>query len=72
MTMALDEAYLQYPRRRYGMDHDRYAWSMMTDRPPLVWPGGKILALWVNVCLQHFPMNPRGLPVKLPGAMSMP
>ena len=72
MTMALDESYLQYPRRRYGMDHDRYAWSMMTDRPPLVWPGGKILALWVNVCLQHFPMNPRGLPVKLPGAMSMP
>lgn len=70
--MSLDASYLEYPKRRYGMDHDRYEWSMLEDRPPVTWPNGKKLALWVNVSLQHFPMNPIGKPVKLPGAMTMP
>jgi allantoinase len=70
--MPLDPSYLQYPMRRHGMDHDRYAWSMLTNRPRISWPNGKTLALWVNVSLQHFPLNPRGVPVKLPGSMSMP
>jgi peptidoglycan/xylan/chitin deacetylase (PgdA/CDA1 family) len=70
--MALDDAHLRYPMRRHGMDHDRYAWSMLQQRPPVTWPGGATLALWINVSLQHFPLNPRGQPVKLPGAMSMP
>ncbi len=70
--MALDPVCLDYPKRRYGMDHERYAWSMLTDRKPVAWPGGKKLALWVNVSLQHFPMNPVGKPVKLPGSMTMP
>jgi allantoinase len=72
MNMALDPANLEYPLRRYGMDHDRYAWSMLSTRKPVAWPGGKKLALWVNVSLQHFPMNPAGKPVKLPGSMTMP
>jgi allantoinase len=70
--MSLDPSYLQYPKRRHGMDHERYAWSILTDRPRVHWPNGKRLALWVNVSLQHFPLNPRGLPVKLPGSMTMP
>ena len=63
--MPLDDAHLQYPKRRPGMDHDRYAWSMLTDRRPVIWPGGKTLAVWVNVSLQHFPLDPVGKPVKL-------
>jgi allantoinase len=70
--MALDDSYLLYPQRRPGMDHDRYAWSMLAQRAPVTWPQGKKLALWVNVSLQHFPLNPKGQPVKLPGSMSMP
>jgi allantoinase len=70
--MPLDDAHLQYPKRRHGMDHDRYEWSMLSDRRPVVWPAGKTLALWVNVSLQHFPLNPAGKPVKLPGSMTMP
>jgi peptidoglycan/xylan/chitin deacetylase (PgdA/CDA1 family) len=54
------------------MDHDRYEWSMLTDRKPVQWPNGKSLALWVNVSLEHFPLNPTGKPVKLPGSMTMP
>ena len=60
------------PMRRLGMDHDRYEWSILTDRKPVQWPGGKTLALWVNVGLQFFPLNPQGKPVKLAGNMSMP
>ena len=74
--MTLDADYLQYPQRRYGMDHDRYEWSMLTDRPTVTWPtineSPKKIALWVNVSLQHFPLNPTGKPVKLPGNMTMP
>jgi peptidoglycan/xylan/chitin deacetylase (PgdA/CDA1 family) len=68
----LDPVCMEYPKRHYGMDHDRYAWSMLTDRKAVKWPNGKLLALWVNVSLQHFPMNPQGKPVKLPGSMTMP
>lgn len=70
--MPLDAIHLEYPKRRPGMDHERYEWSMLTDRPAVAWPDGKRLALWVNVSLQHFPLNPQGVPVKLPGSMTMP
>lgn len=70
--MALDPTHLNYPKRGYGMDHDRYRWSMLADRPKLSWPNGKPLALWVNVCLQFFPLNQQGKPYKVPGGMTMP
>lgn len=68
--MTLDRSYLEYPRRRYGMDHDRYDWSMLTDRPPVRWPGGKRLALWVNVAVQYFPLNQQGKPFPPVGGMT--
>ena len=70
--MALDDRFLEYPDRHYGMDHDRYDWSLLAQRPPITWPGGKRLALWVNVCLQFFPLNQRGEPFAPPGGMTMP
>lgn len=63
---------LNYPLRRAGMDHDRYAWSMLADRAPFTWPSGAKLAVWVNVNLQFFPLNPTGKPVKVAGNMTMP
>ncbi|HAS07932.1 MAG TPA: polysaccharide deacetylase, partial [Actinobacteria bacterium] len=51
---------LDYPNRRYGNDHDRYEWSMLTDRAPVSWPHGKTLAVFVVVPLQFFPLNPKG------------
>lgn len=57
--------------RRYGMDHERYAWSMLQDRPALRWPGSRPLAVWINCSLQHFPLNPTSK-LKLPGSMTMP
>jgi allantoinase len=61
-----------YPQLRHGMDHERYAWSMLHTRPKVQLPGGKHLGVWVNVSVQHFPLNPVGKPVKLPGNMTMP
>jgi len=70
--MSLDDAYLEYPHRHYGMDHHRYDWSMLSTRQPVKWPEGKTLALWVNVSVQSFPLDQRGVPFKVPGGMTMP
>lgn len=68
----LDKNYLHYPKRSYGMDHDRYDWSMLEDRPQITWPQDKLLAVWVNVGLQYFPLNQNGIPFKVPGGMTKP
>jgi peptidoglycan/xylan/chitin deacetylase (PgdA/CDA1 family) len=65
----LPEDYLSYPLRRYGMDHDRYAWSMLPQRKPVVWPQRARIALWVVPALEWFPLNMAGVPFKPPGAM---
>lgn len=70
--MSLDKSYLEYPKRSLGMDHGRYDWSMLSDRKSINWPKGKKLALWVNVSLQFFPLDQKGVPVKIPGGMTMP
>jgi allantoinase len=70
--MSLSDDYLQYSQRSYGMDHERYSWSMLADRKSVQWPEGKQLALWVNVNLQFYPMNQRGVPFAVPGGMTMP
>ena len=68
--MPLDPSYLEYPHRSYGMDHDRYDWSMLADRKPVQWPEGKTLALWVNVAVQYFPLNQAGKPFAPVGGMT--
>jgi peptidoglycan/xylan/chitin deacetylase (PgdA/CDA1 family) len=44
--------------RRYGMDHEHYAWSPLPDRPPLRWPDDARLALVVVVILEHYEFQP--------------
>ncbi|MDB4293152.1 polysaccharide deacetylase family protein [Maribacter sp.] len=68
----LDNEYLNYPKRSYGMDHERYEWSMLQNRKAVHWPNGKKIALWVNVGLQFFPLNQKGIPFKVPGGMTKP
>jgi len=67
-----DQSLLEYQRRRYGMDHDRYEWSMLQDRDPVLWPDDKPLALWINVSVQHFPLSGHKPAVAPPGALTMP
>lgn len=67
--MSLSDDYLQYPLRRYGMDHDRYDWSMLPRRKPVAWPDGARVALWIVPALEWFPLDMKGVPFKPPGAM---
>lgn len=70
--MSLDDKFLRYERLRHGMDHDRYDWAMLEQRPAPNWPDDKPLALWINVSVEHFPLNPQSPGFKAPGNMTMP
>ena len=65
----ISDDYLKYPKRRYGMDHDRYDWSELSKRKPIQWPGGARIALWVTVSLQWFPLDQQGKPFKPLGSL---
>ena len=67
--MNMDASYLKYEKRRYGMDHERYAWSQLHTRPKVTWPSGARVALWVIPALEWFPLDMKGKPFKPPGAM---
>jgi peptidoglycan/xylan/chitin deacetylase (PgdA/CDA1 family) len=68
--MPLDPSYLEYPHRKYGMDHNLYDWSMLVSRKPVKWPGQAPVALLVNVSLQYFPLNQQGKPFPPTGGMT--
>ena len=67
--MTLDPAYLEYPHRRRGMDHDLYPWSNMFERPPIAWPGGKRVAVAIVISCEFFPLTPSDTPFRAPGHM---
>jgi allantoinase len=67
--MSVPPDHLQYPKRRYGMDHERYQWSMLPRRKKIAWPQGKKIALLVVPALEWFPLDMKGKPFKPPGAM---
>ena len=67
--MTLDPAYLDYPKRRHGYDHDLYKWSALKDRKPVVWPDGAKVAVWICVSLEYFPLTPSDTPFRAPGHM---
>lgn len=70
--MSMPDSYLDYPMRRYGMDHDRYDWSDLFQRKPVAWPQGARVALSIVTHVQHFPLDMPAKPFKAPGALSMP
>lgn len=67
--MSLDASYLDYPKRRLGMDHDYYPYSSLFDRKPVQWPGDKRLLIWPVISLEYFPMVPNDDPFRAPGHM---
>ncbi|MBM3375792.1 MAG: polysaccharide deacetylase [Betaproteobacteria bacterium] len=70
--MSLPESYLDYPLRRYGNDHSWFDWRLLRRSSPVSWPHGKAVAVWVNVSLQHYPLDQKGIPFKVPNGMTMP
>ncbi|MDX2224446.1 MAG: polysaccharide deacetylase family protein [Rhodospirillaceae bacterium] len=70
--MTLPKEYLEYPLRRYGMDQDFYAWSILFRRPKVKWPDGARVALWITTDLEFFPLDQPAKPFKAPGGMVTP
>jgi hypothetical protein len=70
--VTLDPAYLDYPRRRRGMDHALYPWSNLFGRTPTSWPGEAKVAVWILVSLEWFPLTPADAPFRAPGHMQTP
>lgn len=70
--MTLDPAYLDYPLRKAGMDHDHYRWSNLFARPPIAWPSGQAVAVAVVINLEWFPILPEDKPFRAPGHMVTP
>lgn len=67
--MTLDPGYLEYPKRRKGMDHDLYPWSNIFERMPLSWPEGRKVVTWIVIDLEWFPITPNDKPFRAPGHM---
>ncbi len=70
--MTLDKEYLEYPNRKYGMDHDLYDWSILQKREPVKWPNDAKVALWISYSLEFFPLDQPAKPFKAPGGMVTP
>ncbi|MGJ8563016.1 MAG: polysaccharide deacetylase family protein [Alphaproteobacteria bacterium] len=68
----MDKAYLEYPKRGYGQDHDFYDWRTAKDHAKIKWNRGAKVAICFIVPLEFFPLNPSGNPFKHPGAMVTP
>src|SRR3546814_16716379 len=67
--MSLDPSYLDYPRRRRGMDHDLYPWSNLFERPPNARPGGAAVAVLPVLRLERFLITPSDPPFRAPGPL---
>ncbi|HJZ30513.1 MAG TPA: polysaccharide deacetylase family protein [Hyphomicrobiaceae bacterium] len=70
--MTLPANYFDYPFRRPGMDHDRYLYSNLFTRKPVVWPGDARIALWIVPTLEFFPLDMVAKPVKPAGGLERP
>ena len=66
---GLDPAYLEYPLRREGYDHDLYEWSNIHARAPFTWPSGRRVAIWPCIAAEFFPLTPSDSPFRAPGHM---
>jgi len=70
--MPLDPSYLEFPKRRKGMDHDLYPAENLFKQAPVQWPDGKKIALWITVAVEFFPLTPNDGPFRAPGHMVTP
>jgi peptidoglycan/xylan/chitin deacetylase (PgdA/CDA1 family) len=70
--VSLPSSYFDYPYRRPGMDHDRYSYSNLFNRKPVVWPDQARVALWIVPTLEFFPLDMAPKGVKPPGGLERP
>ncbi len=59
---------MTYPRRRRGLDHTWFPHAPTIQRPPVSWPGGEPIALWITVPVEFFPLDAAAQPFRPLGA----
>ena len=59
----------EYAHRRAGLDHDWFEHVPTHLRPPVVWPDGKPIALWITVPVEFFPLDASLQPIRPLGAL---
>jgi peptidoglycan/xylan/chitin deacetylase (PgdA/CDA1 family) len=62
---------LTYPHRRRGLDHTWFPHQPTIQRPPLSWPGGERMALWITVPVEFFPLDAPAQPFRPLGALAL-
>jgi allantoinase len=67
--MTIPPDHLHYARRRTGLDHEWFAHRSVFERPPLRWPGGAKLALWIAVPIEFFPLDAPAQPFRPIGGL---
>jgi allantoinase len=70
--VTLPSTYFDYPFRRPGMDHDRYAYSNLFKRKLVLWPDQARIALWIVPTLEFFPLDMAPKGVKPSGGLERP
>ncbi len=68
----MNKAYFDYPKRRYGQDHDFYDWRLSTTREKIKWKDSAKVLVALIIPVEFFPLNPSGVPFKHPGSMATP
>lgn len=62
---------LTYPYRRRGLDHEWFPHEPTIKRPPVSWPDGKRIALWITVPLEFFPLDAPAQPFRPLGGLML-
>ena len=70
MTIPPDD--LRYTHRRAGLDHDWFEHQSLFARPPVQWPGGAKLALWITVPIEFYPLDAPAQPFRPVGGLDRP
>ncbi|KAA5801579.1 polysaccharide deacetylase family protein [Alkalicaulis satelles] len=70
--MSLDPSYLDYPKRGYGQDMDRYDWALAKDRAPVHLASGAKIAAMIVVACEYHPIDPKKAPFNHPHGMITP
>lgn len=59
---------MTYPHRQRGLDHTWFPHQPTIQRPPISWPGGARIALWITVPVEFFPLDAATQPFRPLGA----
>jgi len=60
---------LTYRHRHRGLDHQWFEHEPIFGRAPLMWPGGKPIALWISIAVEFFPLDAPSQPFRPLGGL---